>query len=789
MKPVKKKPPAKKASAAQPENTGTLKASLLGLYGVIGLTLSALSLTTIKLPFAEGFAKDHWRHALAGLMVVLAMLGALLGTALYMLDANDFKSQIVDYVKTNKQRDLVLQGNIELTFFPKLGLDCGKMTLSQRNSTQKFASVDNARLYIAWWPLFMRQVEVERIALDGLHANVIRYKDGSTNLDDLLSSDGRVADIKFEIDKIRIDDSSINLRDEASDLTVSLHDLNLETGRIKSGVPGDIQARFRLESGKPRIKTEVKLGSHLLFDRAAGRYELANLNAQVQGEAGGISNLDLHLVGTLAAQPATRQMELDKFSAALTGRLENRKLETKLDVANLKLDKSRLLGTALLASAKLSQGQESQTASLDVAAFDLSSGMLQTQKVLASFDLLAPERGVQGQLSTPLSYNIERRELQLPAIDAAFSASHPWLAGKLKVSGSGEFKAKLVEQHLKLDFKSRLDESQFAGNIQVQDFKSPQTSFDVVADSLDLDRYLAIDWGKRMQDASAPLDFSAIKSLNLRGNLRSSGDFKFARLKSFKPGFEIRADQSSLNIELLQAQLYEGSGSGSLSITAAPTPQISFKQKLLGVQLDALLADLMPGEPRLVGKGNLNFDVSADGGRLSELRKTLSGNASLALGRGSLAGLNLGEALLAGKDQLGLKDAQRSESARMTENTAFSELRATFDFSKGQARNNDVLLKSPNFSVKGEGTIAVDSGQLNYRVSTTVAPGLTRGGAGELAELSGITIPLRVSGAPASASVTFALGEASGGNLARLAKLNLARAGGAAEGGKVAAGK
>jgi AsmA protein len=56
-----------------------------------------------------------------------------------------------------------------------------------------------------------------------------------------------------------------------------------------------------------------------------------------------------------------------------------------------------------------------------------------------------------------------------------------------------------------------------------------------------------------------------------------------------------------------------------------------------------------------------------------------------------------------------------------------------------------------------------------------VAPGLRRANAGTLAELSGTSIPLRINGPWATAAVTYALGEASGGNAPRLAKANLAR--------------
>jgi AsmA protein len=280
-----------------------------------------------------------------------------------------------------------------------------------------------------------------------------------------------------------------------------------------------------------------------------------------------------------------------------------------------------------------------------------------------------------------------------------------------------------------------------------------------------------------MQDET-PSDFSALKAWSLRGKLRSSGDFRLARIKTSNLTAEIRVEQGTLNIEPLNATLYGGTTSGSISLTAADTPKFALKQKLAGVQVGALFADLFASESWLVGKGNLALDVSTEGNNPVAMRKALSGNASVLLTRGTLAGLNLGEALVAGKDQLGIKDAERSATARPTENIAFTELKSSFEFTQGQARSSDFSLKSANFTSKGEGQIALDTGQLSYQLNTTVAPNLRRSSAGELADLSGITIPMRVSGPAASAAITLNLGEASGGNLAKLAKANLAKVSG-----------
>jgi AsmA protein len=138
---------------------------------------------------------------------------------------------------------------------------------------------------------------------------------------------------------------------------------------------------------------------------------------------------------------------------------------------------------------------------------------------------------------------------------------------------------------------------------------------------------------------------------------------------------------------------------------------------------------------------------------------------------------------------LGIQGAERSDSVRLTESTPYTELKASIDIVQGKAYSGDLLMKSPLFTSKGEAEIALETGQLIGQLSTTVASGLKRSSAGELAELSGISVPLRISGPWPTATVTYSLGEASGGNLARLVKANMSKVAASAADSSRTAGK
>src|SRR5512139_4029306 len=218
-----------------------------------------------KVPFAESAAKEHWRQALTAIVIILMLVAGAIALFIYTFDANYFKAQIVQYVKVHKQRELVLEGDIKISFFPKLGLNSGKMSLSERNSSKEFASIENARFYIAWFPLIRKQLEIDRVTLDGVHANVIRYKDGSSNFDDLLLREGSLDSTKFDIDGVSLTHSSVNLQDESEGVKLSLRDVNLESGRLTDAMPSNLTANFRMEADTPHISTRAKLDSHVFF--------------------------------------------------------------------------------------------------------------------------------------------------------------------------------------------------------------------------------------------------------------------------------------------------------------------------------------------------------------------------------------------------------------------------------------------------------------------------------------------------------------------------------------------
>ncbi|KXS33813.1 MAG: AsmA family protein [Candidatus Gallionella acididurans] len=735
-----------------------IKNSALGLFGITGVLVSIFG---IKIPFAESFAKEHWRAGLAALLLIILMIPAAIGLFLYLVDANRFKTEIVQYVKAHSQRDLVLQGDLKLTFFPKLGLDSGKMSLSERNSAREFASINNARLYIAWWPLLKKQLVLERVEIDGIRANLTRFKDGTTNFDDLLVRNEVLSPVTFDIEGLRVTNSAINWQDEMKWQRVAVQDIRIETGRLADTVPGNLKASFHLNSERLHSDSNIELKSSLFFDRKAMRYEFADIDGKLDGTAGGFSNLDLSFKGSLDSNPAQQSLLAENIVVSGTGNYGQRSIEARLGMPKLQYAKDTLSGSNITLDATLAQFDEKWTASLQMPAFDFSNKIFKAGVFSTDFDFSGPGRRLQGKLSSPASMDFEAAPtLLLGAMSLDFSAKDTMLSGELSGKATGKLSVDLSGRSANLGFKATVDDSDITGKMALADFNHPAYMLDININRIDLDRYIAADWIKRYQNDATHLDLGGLKDMNLSGSLHA-GEIRVAKLKASKLTAVIKIEQSELAIAPLSARLYGGILNGSFSADARGKPQFTLAQNLRGVQMNSLLADTA-AIGKLDGKGDIALNISAEGGSIGELRKTLDGSLALALGRGSIAGIDLRTALVEGRDDLGTRSEPRVHESRFSERTGFSGLKAAFNIKDGISHGNSFELRSALYRVAGEGDITPGSGSINFQLAAVVAPALKRHSAGDLAELRGVTIPVRVSGRYVAPAITLDFAAASG---------------------------
>ncbi|MDO8207201.1 MAG: AsmA family protein [Gallionella sp.] len=682
-----------------------------------------------------------------GLLGTGAVVGVAVAIAVYLaatFNPNDYKSYIIQSVKDSKQRTLHLDGDIKLTFFPRLGANLGKLSLSEVNSDQQFASVETARVSLELMPLLSRQMVVSEVLVSGLSTTLIKHKDGTTNIDDLLGKDEKKKSenqpIKFDIAQVSIEKTNLNYRDEGTGAQYAIHDLNLNTGRIANGVPGKIDLSVGVQANQPKLDITTQLKTTLTFDLDRQQYQLNGMDLQVSGAALEMSNLKLKASGDASANLSTQEFAANKFKLNVTGMKVKDAFEATLDAPVLSMTRDKFSGDKLMLNAKLDGALGKIVAALSMPELSGNAQSFKVGALALDLDVKQSEQAFKIKLSSPLSGNFEARQFNLSNLSLAVNATGDKLPNK---SVSSELKGRVQvdanKQTVQANLAGGLLQSQIKAKVGVNGFTNPAINFDVEVDQFDADLYLPKKTVAKANQPEQPLDLSALRALNLDGSLRI-GQLKVANIKSNGVRLDVKAHKGQVNVNPLSANLYQGSMKGSLAVNAAAVPVITVDQKLSGINVAALTRDAA-GFDTLEGRGNVAMNLTMQGSTVSSMKKALNGNLSLNLNDGAIKGINIAKKLRDAQAALGRVQIQ---SANQSEKTDFSELKATFKVNNGVAHNDDLSLKSPLLRLTGNGDINVGLNSMNYLAKATLAKTLE--GQGGRDNVGGITVPVRVAG-------------------------------------------
>ena len=303
--------------------------------------------------------------AVGALLLLLALAAAVLVAT---FDANRYKGLAIDWMKTERQRTLAIDGPIELSVFPRLAIKVSKVRLSERQPADKteFASIDEAALSVQMLPLLRKQVVIDRVSASGVRAAFTRDAKGVSNLDDLLGRGGAAkpaapatpggAPLRFDVSAVQFDNLQLRVRDEMDKLAGEITLQSFSSGRLANKVESPITLRASVNLTQPQpLKLTLDGGTRLALDLDQGAATLSDLKLDVQGDAAGVKAVTL-AVGAkkLFINPAGQQIEFDTLKLALRGQQGADPFEVALDWPQLQVDAQQLKGSALSGSFKLS---------------------------------------------------------------------------------------------------------------------------------------------------------------------------------------------------------------------------------------------------------------------------------------------------------------------------------------------------------------------------------------------------------------------------------------------------
>lgn len=443
-------------------------------------------------------------------------------------------------------------------------------------------------------------------------------------------------------------------------------------------------AELNLKTGRLDGQTP---GDVALSVRITGKRPEADLRAQASG--------------ALRFNLGREEFAFDKFSAQVKGRFDQDSLSAEFSAPKVEVTPARASGSEVKVSIQVKGPQRNVAARLLVAAVEGTATALTIPKVLLDLDAAVAGISAKAKLEAAIKANLAKRDLQA------------------EVSG-------------------RLDESTLKAKVGLTNFAPLKANFDVSIDRLNADRYLPPERKEAKPDER--VDLAALKGKSVSGKLAIAAlTVKRAKLENVKA--EIKLDGGRLEVSPHSAGLYGGTLAGALSADANGN-RIAVKENLQNVALGPLLRDAAQKDV-IEGRGNITLDVNATGASVAALKKTLAGSARVDVKDGAIKGVNLADSARNVKSALGAKQTKPDPSQK----TDFSEMSASFKIANGVARNDDLKAASPFLRLGGAGNLDIGNNTIDYLAKATLAATTKGQGGRDAANVTGLTIPVKLTGA------------------------------------------
>ena len=688
---------------------------------------------------------------------LVLVVGGVVAYIAATFNPNSYKPQVIQMVKDKKQRDLKLDGDIKLKFWPSIGADLGKISLSEFKSDKEFAAVDSLRVSLKLMPLLSKKIVVDEVEVKGVRATIVKFKDGRMNIDDLLSKEEKKQEqFEFDIDHVIFENAVLTYRDEAQGAQYALSNIVLKTGRIAPNVPGKIDLSMTVKGNKPAIDLGIALKTKLTFDLEQQVFSLQDMGLETKGAAADLKNLNLKASGSVVAKLKSGELTTDKLAVAMTGVSGKDNLDIKLDAPKLQITKDKATGDKVTVAAKITNPQGVTQANVVLPGIEGTAAAFKAAGMTLDLDIKQGDQAIKGKVTSPLSGNFQTQQISLPQLSVNITATGPNLPGK-SVTGSLNGSASMngSKQQVQANLAGKVSDSTIKALISVNGFAPPGVTFDVDIDQLDLDKYAPQGGGAQAGagggGADKPIDLTGLRALRANGKLRI-GSLKMSNLKASNVRLDFKANGGRVEVSPLSANLYQGAMNGAVSVNAAEAvPSFAIKQNLSGIAIGPLLKDLA-NKDTLEGNGTVNLDVTTRGATVAALKRGLNGGASVNLRDGSVKGIDVAGTIRNAKAKLGSLKGQQTQAADKNQKTDFSELSGTFAIRNGVASNNDLAMKSPLLRVAGAGDINIGEDSINYTVKATLAGTLKGQDGREASDLKGITVPVRATGPLAAPS-------------------------------------
>lgn len=660
------------------------------------------------------------------LFIVFLLIALVVFIATF--DANNYKSTIIEQVEKATSREFTIEGDINLSVFPWIGLKVEDAALGNESGfkEKQFAAIKQLDIKVNVLPLLRKEVEINTIRLHGLNVALEVAKDKTNNWSSLsqpgkeqvdkpsddtpeasktaeTSAEQIVSDkdSKSPLQALRVEgfelvDAVILYDDRSSGTKATVSALNLITSEIQFDQPVELSFSARVENNQPAIDTRLKLTTQLTFNKELTIFNLNDFIFTIFVNANEFINQDEELV-----------IKSDIY--------------VSMDEERVRLKQLQLLALDTTTVADINVSQFLQT--------PLIQGNIEVQPFNAR--AVASRAGV-----------------ELPEMAKADALQQIALKTKIKMLGE-----KLEAD----DFSLMLDGSTLSGWLHVINLSKQQLRYDLAFDQLNVNDYLppvkdvpestaesvadTTEKSETPKDVATVTDTSGDEKIELpvemMRQLDVQGDFRIAaitvkeyNIKEFS--MSIKAQKGEINIKPLSLQLLDGKVTAAVNVNVQKnTPDyginLDVNQVQAGPVVNPFLTNIQADKP-ISMKGAVNFamKVKTTGETVNQLKQASLGNIILDMNTTEVNGFDpeffMRSAIA---DYVHSKGFGLSKTImgdyEPRELTVFDKIYSTVNLAKGIAHTDDFLMDSKRVKVGAKGDVDIMQNSTDMMTSIELA--------------------------------------------------------------------
>ena len=220
---------------------------------------------------------------IGGLIAIIIVVGFI--AIKFLVNEELIKDNLITQAKQFTKQDVTIEGDLNLTFYPQIGFELGKVTLFNKHeyADSKQIEVKSVQVAVELMSLFTKTIVVTNVEVDGLTVNVETLADGRNNMDVLLAtlsppekplsnediqsikitSEGDIAknEYKFVIKAVNITNAQLSLNNRQDGTYHKLSDSSLTVGEFAFAKPVAITlaANYRTNELTAKLKTSMIL--------------------------------------------------------------------------------------------------------------------------------------------------------------------------------------------------------------------------------------------------------------------------------------------------------------------------------------------------------------------------------------------------------------------------------------------------------------------------------------------------------------------------------------------------